>query len=102
MYAIRSYYAAIERANESLAFEVENAVRALAARDAAERQQELLKTELVHRMKNMLAVISAMVTHSIKGAATLEQAATATAARLAAYARVQEVFSDDAWSNAVV
>lgn len=92
--------AASERANQSLAFEVENAMRALAARDAAEREQETLRHELIHRMKNMLAVITAMVGQSIRGAASLEQAAQATASRLAAYARVHDVFTERAWSDA--
>lgn len=91
---------AIIRTNESLAFEVENAARALADRDRVEREQIILKRELVHRMKNMLAVISAMVNHSIRNARDLADAADTTAARLAAYARVQEVFSENAWSDA--
>lgn len=92
--------AAIERANQSLAFEVENAMRALAARDAAEREQDILRHELIHRMKNMLTVITAMVGQSIRGAASLEDAAQSTAARLAAYARVHDVFTEGAWSDA--
>lgn len=92
--------AAIERANQSLAFEVENAMRALAARDAAEREQEILRHELIHRMKNMLTVITAMVGQSIRGAASVEEAAQVTASRLAAYARVHDVFTEGAWSDA--
>lgn len=91
---------AIEQANESLAFEVENAMRALAARDDAEREQEILRHELIHRMKNMLAVITAMVGQSIRGAASVEEAAHVTASRLAAYARVHDVFTEGAWSDA--
>lgn len=92
--------AAIEKANESLAFEVEKALHALAARDDAEREQTMLRHELIHRMKNMLSVITAMVGQSIRSAATVEQAAEVTAARLAAYARAQEVFTEGAWSDA--
>lgn len=84
---------ALEKSNESLAFEVENAMRALAARDEAERQQQVLKRELVHRMKNMLALVSAITSHSIRNARDLNHAAEVTGARLAAYARVQEMFS---------
>jgi two-component sensor histidine kinase len=87
---------ALEKANESLGYEVENAMRLLRERDEAERQQRVLRHELIHRMKNMLAVISAMVTHSIRNAKSLDQAAEATSARLGAYARVQEVFSEGA------
>ncbi|SBW11182.1 Signal transduction histidine kinase [uncultured Alphaproteobacteria bacterium] len=92
--------AASEHANRSLAFEVENAMRALAARDAAEREQEILRHELIHRMKNMLAVITAMVGQSIRGSSSLEQAAQTTASRLAAYARVHDIFTEGAWSDA--
>ncbi len=92
--------AALERANQTMAAEVENAMRALAERDEAERQQRILKHELIHRMKNMLAVISSMVSHSILSARSVPHAAEVTAARLAAYARVQEVFSEGAWSDA--
>ena len=91
---------ALEKANESLAFEVENAMRALSQRDDAERQQRILRHELIHRMKNMLAVISAMVTQSIRNSRDLEHAAEVTGARLAAYARVQEVFSQGAGTEA--
>jgi two-component sensor histidine kinase len=91
---------ALEKANQSLAFEVENAARALAQRDVAESQQRMLRNELIHRMKNMLAVISAMVSHSIRNARDLDHAAEVTGARLAAYARVQEVFSEDAATEA--
>lgn len=92
--------AASEHANRSLAFEVENAMRALAARDAAEREQEILRHELIHRMKNMLTVITAMVGQSIRSAESLDQAAQATAARLTAYARVHDIFTEGAWSDA--
>lgn len=92
--------AALEKANEAMAFEVESAMRALAARDEAEHQQRVLKHELIHRMKNMLAVISSIVSHSILSARSVPHAAEVTAARLAAYARVQEVFSEGAWSDA--
>jgi two-component sensor histidine kinase len=75
-------------------------MRALGQRDEAERQQRVLRHELIHRMKNMLAVISAMVSHSIRNARDLEHAAEVTGARLAAYARVQEVFSQDSGTEA--
>jgi two-component sensor histidine kinase len=60
----------------------------------------VLKHELIHRMKNMLAVINSIVSHSILSARSVPHAAEVTAARLAAYARVQEVFSEGAWSDA--
>jgi two-component sensor histidine kinase len=92
--------AEIVKAHDHMVAEVENARRALIQRDEAERQQRVLKHELIHRMKNMLAVISSIVSHSILSARSVPHAAEVTAARLAAYARVQEVFSEGAWSDA--
>ena len=92
--------AEIEQAHADMVAEIANTRSALSQRDEAERQQRVLQHELIHRMKNMLAVISSIVSHSILSARSVPHAAEVTAARLAAYARVQEVFNEGAWSDA--
>jgi two-component sensor histidine kinase len=62
-----------------------------AQRDIAERIQAVLTAELHHRMKNMLAMVTAIVRQSIRTATSLEAAERAIGARLIAMAKAHEV-----------
>lgn len=57
---------------------------------AASAELQVLVGELAHRGRNVIAVFSAMVTYSLRSAATLEEGERILAARLDALARAQD------------
>jgi len=61
------------------------------ARDVAQRIQSVLTDEIHHRMKNMLAMVTAIVRQSMRAATTLESAESAITARLIAMARAHDL-----------
>jgi len=62
-----------------------------AARDVAEQIQSVLTDEIHHRMKNMLAMVTAIVRQSMRSATTLAHAEAAIATRLIAMAKAQDL-----------
>lgn len=62
-------------------------------RKALEEQRVVLQRELVHRVKNSMAVISAVVTASMRHATSLEEARETISARIEALARSQSLIN---------
>jgi two-component sensor histidine kinase len=61
------------------------------ARDVAQRIQSVLTDEIHHRMKNMLAMVTAIVRQSIRSATNLADAENAISTRLIAMARAHDM-----------
>jgi two-component sensor histidine kinase len=61
------------------------------AREVAKRIQAVLTDEIHHRMKNMLAMVTAIVRQSMRSAVSLESAEAAITARLIAMARAHDL-----------
>lgn len=87
-------------ANRSLAAEIENARTAIGAQQAAEAEQQVLRSELVHRIKNLLAIVQAIVSQSIRSATSIEAAQESVSARLAAFGRAQDLLTSEGGSQA--
>lgn len=68
------------------------------------QKQEVMQRELVHRIKNTLAVTSAVVTSSLRTAQSIDQARSSIASRIAALSEVQSHFNshDGAEVSAIV
>ena len=66
----------------------------------AQRQQELLNNELSHRLKNILTIVQAVASQTLRRADSLEEASTALTARLAALGTATDVLTAGAWSSA--
>ncbi|WP_170926328.1 HWE histidine kinase domain-containing protein [Devosia lucknowensis] len=58
-----------------------------------EEQQRVLQQEMVHRVKNIMAVISAVVAASLRNAPSLEDAGEIVSARIQAMARAQALIT---------
>jgi two-component sensor histidine kinase len=61
------------------------------AREVTQRIQSILTTEIHHRMKNMLAMVTAIVRQSMRSAKNLSEAENAIATRLIAMARAHDL-----------
>lgn len=59
--------------------------------ESAKRLQRLLLEEVHHRMKNMLATVTAITSQSLRSAETLEEGRLAIASRLIAMGRAQDL-----------
>ncbi len=92
--------AAIREAHAALEHEIATAQKALRAKAEAEDQQRLLQRELVHRLKNMITVVQSITVQTVRRAGSLEEAAEAVSARLLAFARVQDIFTEKDWQSA--
>lgn len=66
----------------------------------AENHQRLLVNELNHRVKNTLASIQSIVSQTLRGVQTKEQASTAITARILALSRAHNVLTNDNWDGA--
>ncbi|PBB89582.1 methyltransferase [Mesorhizobium sp. WSM3864] len=66
----------------------------------AERAQERLLHELQHRVKNILATITALAARMIRSSSTMGEFATSFHERLHAMARTHEVLSSHNWGDA--
>jgi two-component sensor histidine kinase len=69
------------------------------ARDVAERIQRVLTDELHHRMKNMLAMVAAIVRQTMRTAVSLEGAEAAISVRLVAMAKAHDVLLKSDWKS---
>lgn len=67
----------------------------------AQRTQQILRRELMHRVKNSLAVTSSVVSATLRQARSLDEARETIVQRIAALADAQNLFSDDADSAEV-
>jgi PAS domain S-box-containing protein len=62
-------------------------------RKLREEQQRVLQQEMMHRVKNVMAVVSAVVAASLRNAPTLEQAREIITSRIEAMARTQALIT---------
>ena len=69
------------------------------ARDVAERIQRVLTDELHHRMKNMLAMVAAIVRQTIRSASNLQDAEAAIGVRLIAMAKAHDILLKSDWKS---
>jgi two-component sensor histidine kinase len=70
------------------------------AHDVAARLQAVLIGELHHRVKNMLAIASAIASQSLRDASSLEAAAKTIASRLAALGVSYDLLIRESWTGA--
>src|SRR3569623_68791 len=70
------------------------------AHDEAARLQAVLIGELHHRVKNMLAIASAIASQSLRGAPSVEAAAKTIASRLAALGVSHDLLIRESWTGA--
>ncbi|PWK69934.1 PAS domain-containing protein [Aminobacter sp. AP02] len=69
-------------------------------RKEAEARQEMLKYELEHRIKNILAMVGAIASQTLRNAESVETARSAFNERLRAIADVHDLLNDTRWTNA--
>ena len=95
--------------DEQLRLEIENLdLRRLLTKagvDAAEKKvleglQQLVLLELHHRIKNTLAMVSAIISQTLRTAASLEHGQLAIEHRLGALSRVHDVLLETNWTHA--
>jgi two-component sensor histidine kinase len=73
--------------------------RVLRQRDAAQAQQDILNKEILHRMKNTLAMVQAIATQTLKGVSE-QDAVEAFGRRLAALGIAHDQLLRQDWSTA--
>ncbi|MEO9131934.1 MAG: HWE histidine kinase domain-containing protein [Sphingomonas sp.] len=71
-------------------------------REAADKLQLLIHAELHHRIKNMLATVSAITQQSLRTAPSVAHASTAIDGRFAALARAHDLLTQVSWENATI
>jgi two-component sensor histidine kinase/CheY-like chemotaxis protein len=69
-------------------------------RDAADKLQKLMLGELHHRVKNTLAMVSAIASQSFRGAPSIEHGQKAMEGRLIALGRAHDLLMQVSWANA--
>jgi PAS domain S-box-containing protein len=69
---------------------------------AAERDRRLLTDELEHRVKNTLSLVQAIVSQSLRGAATAEEARRAVEERLVSLGRAHDILTSTRWAAAPI
>jgi len=69
-------------------------------RDAADKLQKLILGELHHRVKNTLAMVSAIASQSFRGASSIEHGQKAMEGRLIALGRAHDLLMQVSWANA--
>jgi two-component sensor histidine kinase len=87
--------AELSQSNAGLQTEVEQ-------RKLAQEQQQFLMRELNHRVKNTLATVQSLVTHSMSGSPSSEAFAEALSGRLAALAKVHALLTESSWQGAIL
>jgi two-component sensor histidine kinase len=68
-------------------------------RKRVEEQQRVLMAELDHRVKNALATVSAVVSHTQQGSRSIADFAAALGGRIRALARTHELLSSRSWDG---
>ncbi len=71
-------------------------------RDAANKLQHLIHAELHHRIKNMLATVSAITQQSLRTATSMAHASSAIDGRFAALSRAHDLLTRMSWENATI
>jgi two-component sensor histidine kinase len=71
-------------------------------RDIADQVQAVLTEELHHRLKNMLAMVAAIVRQSMRAAASLDEAEAAITKRLVAMGRAHDLLLRADWKAAAL
>ena len=71
-------------------------------RDASARLQHLIHAELHHRIKNMLATVSAITHQSLRTATSMSHASSAIDGRFAALGRAHDLLTRVSWENASI
>ncbi len=71
-------------------------------RDAADKLQHLVHAELHHRIKNMLATVSAITHQSLRTATSVAHASSAIDGRFAALGRAHDLLTRASWENATI
>ncbi len=71
-------------------------------REAADKLQHLIHAELHHRIKNMLATVSAITHQSLRTAQSVAHASSAIDGRFAALARAHDLLTHASWENATI
>jgi two-component sensor histidine kinase len=90
----------VERENDQLRqLLIQAGVEAEASAVAAKLQTVLIE-ELHHRVKNMLAIASAIASQSLRGAASVDEAAGTIANRLAALGLSHDLLIRESWTGA--
>jgi two-component sensor histidine kinase/DNA-binding NarL/FixJ family response regulator len=69
-------------------------------REAADKLQKLILGELHHRVKNTLAMVSAIASQSFRGAPSIEHGQKAMEGRLIALGRAHDLLMQVSWANA--
>lgn len=87
--------AELSQANAYLQTEVEQ-------RKQAQEQQQVLLRELNHRVKNTLATVQSLVTHTMTGSPSPQSFAEALSGRLAALAKVHALLTESSWQSATL
>lgn len=65
----------------------------LAERERHEDELKLLNRELAHRMKNTLAMVQSIISQSLRGAASIQEAAATIGARIQTLAKAQDLLT---------
>ena len=65
-----------------------------------EEQRRLLMRELEHRMKNVLAMVGAIVNQSFRGATSLDKLHRVIADRISVLARAHDILTQASWTSA--
>lgn len=74
--------------------------RDISERKQAEALQQLLTSELSHRVKNTLATVQAMASQTVRRAASPAEFATSFSGRLQSLARAHDMLTQSAWTGA--
>lgn len=94
--------AAIRETNLNLAHDLGEAEQQIEAQGKTERRQRLLQRELLHRMKNTLAMVQAIVSQTLRNAEDPREAGEVIAERLKALSQAQDVLTDASWTSAPI
>ena len=71
-------------------------------REASDKLQHLIHAELHHRIKNMLATVSAITHQSLRTAPSMSHASSAIDGRFAALGRAHDLLTRVSWENATI
>ena len=78
-------------AHRKLTEHITSAEQHIAAQETVERQNTVLQQEMQHRIKNMLSMVSAIVSQTMRHAESLEQASETIGNRITALGRAQDI-----------
>lgn len=67
-----------------------------------QRNSRLLNAELAHRMKNVMAMVSAVASQTFRSAQSLEEAQATFGERIATLAQAHSILTQSSWSGAAI